>query len=227
MPRTVTAIPEQPEIDDRDRDFLETKELGDYAFLEHLNATQLGKRIEKQTNRPRERALKPKLVPEAESDDEPFSDEDGFGDGISNALDSLEGANENWDDEQSYELKPRMGGPEWRKKESTRLPVRTASGNLLQAVASSSESESEIETEKSDSDDGEGDLEEKQEQVAQEDLNDGPEAIMEAKEVLARLAEEITESPEEKVIYIIIHANASGFKSQVIQGNLQQRQCCR
>jgi len=172
-----------------------------------LNATQLGKRIEKQTNRPRERALKPKVVPEVESGDEAFSDEDGFSDRISNALDNLEGTNKNWDDEQSYELRPRMGGPEWRKKESTRLPVRTASGNLLQAAASSSESESESETEKSDSDDDEGEVEEKQEQVTQENLNNRPEAIIEAKEALARLAEEIIESPEEKVIYLVMHAN--------------------
>jgi len=204
----VTAIPDQPEIHDRDREFLDTKELGDYAFLKHLNATQLGRRIEKQqTSRPSERPLKPKPVPELECDDEALSDEDGFSDVVGTALDHLEGENENWDDEQSYELKPRTGGLEWRKRESTRLPVRTARGNLMEVPASSSESESESETEESDSDDDEGNVEEKQEQVSQENPTDGPEAIIEAKEALARLADEITESPEEKVIYLFTHSD--------------------
>jgi hypothetical protein len=196
----VTAIPDQPEIDDRDREFLDTEEIGDYAFLQHLNATQLGKLVEKQKNQLTERPVKAKTAPEVESDNDVFSDGDGLSDVISDALDNSRELEGNWEEEQSYELKPRKGGSEWRKKESTLLPVRTANGKLLQAGASSSESELESITEESDSDD-EVDIEAKQEEIVREDKpKDGPEAIIEAKEALAKLAEEIAELPEEKVI---------------------------
>jgi hypothetical protein len=197
---TVTETPRQPDIDDRAQAFLDTEELGDYAFLQHLNANQLGKRVGKPTNRPKEQSVKPKAAANVESDD--LSDEDGLSDAVSDALDNSEDGQGKWEDEeQTYELEPRKGGSEWRKKESTRLPVRTSNGKLLPAEDSSSgsESESESEVEESDSD-GEVNVEEVQDGAPEEAPRDSPEALIGAKEALARVAEEIAESPEEKAL---------------------------
>jgi hypothetical protein len=198
---TVTETPSQPDVDDRGQAFVDTEELGDYAFLQHLNASQLGKRVEKTTNRPKEQTVKPKPAAKVESED--VSDEDGLSDAVGDALDhSGDGQGKREDEEQIYELVPRKGGSEWRKKESTRLPVRTSNGKLLpaedSASGSGSESESESEIEESDSDD-EVDVEKVQDDTGPEEApNDGPEAVIAAKEALARVAEEIAESPEEK-----------------------------
>jgi nucleolar complex protein 3 len=202
---TVTETPNQPDVDDRGQAFVDTEELGDYAFLQHLNAKQLGKRVEKTPNRPKEKTIKAKPAPKVESED--VSDEDGLSDAVGDALENSGDGQGKWEDEeQTYELKPRKGGSEWRKKESTRLPVRSTNGKLLPAEDSASGSESESELEESDSDD-EVDVEAPNGtrfEEAGNDPTDGPEAIILAKEALAKVAEEIAESPEEKVSPFII-----------------------
>ena len=221
----MTEIPNQPDVDDQGQAFGDTEELGDYAFLQYLNPKQLGKRVEKSITRLMEPAARAKPAPKIETDDDDMSDEDELSDAINHALDNSQDGEGKWgDEEQCYELEPRKGSSEWRKKESTRLPVRTSNGKLRQAEepSSSGESESESELEESDSDDEMVVKEVQEGSLPAEVPKGGPEAIIEAKEALAKLAEEIAESPEEKVILSFPGtSNPSGFKSQVIQGNLQ------
>jgi hypothetical protein len=199
----VTVTPSQPDVDDRGHTFLDTEELGDYAFLQHLNAKQLGKQVVKLTNQSKEQSVKPKATANLDSDN--LSDEDGLSHAVSHALDNSGSVEGKWEDEeQTYELEPRKGGSEWRKQESTRLPIRTSKGKLLPAEDSSSrsglESESDSEVEESDSDD-EVNVEEVQDDSGTEEPpNDGPEVVIGAKEALAKVAEEIAEAPEEKVL---------------------------
>jgi nucleolar complex protein 3 len=101
-----------------------------------------------------------------------------------------------WNVEQSYEEKPRKGDSQWRKKESTRLPIRKVNGAVHTLEASASESESSDEPEESDSD---GEPEEVVPVADEKPTLTTQEAVIEAKESLAKLAEEIIEQPEEKV----------------------------
>lgn len=116
-----------------------------------------------------------------------------------------------WHEEQAYEEKPRKGGSGWKKKESKLLPL-VANGRTLQRPVSESESESDDESEVSDSSsDSDSDEEETIEESVS--VKTGPEAVIEAKETLAKLAEEIAESPEEKV------SNLKGFREVYNKGN--------
>ena len=133
---------------------------------------------------------------------------------LSEALDTDEEPDgiPNWDEEQTYEQKPRKGDSHWQKKESKRLPLVT-NGRIVQREASISESESDEESEESDSVSDsvsdEGALQE--EEVTP--VKTGSEAVIEAKEALAKLAEEITEYPEEKV------SNLKSFREIFNKGN--------
>jgi hypothetical protein len=159
---------------------------------------ELGKRVEKEKIQRQERTVKAK-TPGSESEDN-YSDEEGLSDVLSDALDEKSDIKVDWDEEQAYESKPRTGDSQWRKKESTKLPIRTVNGGIKQIDASDSESESSDESEESDSD-SEPD-ESKEQSVVEEPVKMGPEAVIEAKEALARLAEEILELPEERVYCI-------------------------
>lgn len=155
---------------------------------------------------PRQEPAPPKasaklLVSSFSDDEDEYSDEAGLDEAVCDALDTPDLPERDWNEEQPYEELPRKGDSQWRKKESTRLPVRTASGKLLQmdpASASGSDSESSDETEVSDSDsEGEAIMER---QVTEDTvIKSGPQSIIEAKEALAKLAEEVVESPDEKV----------------------------
>lgn len=141
---------------------------------------------------------------------------------LGEALDSEEkvDAVRKWDEEQVYEQKPRKGDANWQKKESKRLPLVT-NGRVVNREASESESESDEESEGSDSSsDTDSDEEKPVEDVP---MKSGPEAVIEAKEALAKLAEEIIESPEEKVHFRPYTSNID-FQSQGFSRNFQQGQ---
>jgi hypothetical protein len=216
--KKVIDIPEQSrQIEDQDEEFFEGDEVGDFSFLRKLDVKELGKRVEKEKIQREERTVKSK-APVSESEDD-YSDEEGLSDVLSDALDEKSAVKVDWDEEQAYESKPRMGDSQWRKKESTKLPIRTANGGIKQIDASDSESDSSDEAEESDSD---SEAEEAKEQaIVEEPVKMGPEAVIEAKEALARLAEEILELPEERVIASQKWAN-SGSKSERVPRNIQQ-----
>jgi hypothetical protein len=153
--------------------------------LQRIDQKELGKQVTKEKIQRDDVSL-----PAREASD--FSDNEDMTEVIEEALSN---GIRNWDEEQEYEEKPRTGDSQWKKKESTRLPLRV-NGNIVDVEASESDGESSDETEESDSD---SDEEEKKEPRADVMPTSGPEAVIEAKEVLARLAEEITESPEERV----------------------------
>jgi hypothetical protein len=198
--KKVIDIPEQSrQIEDQDAEFFDGDEVGDFSFLRKLNVKELGKQVEKEKIQREERTVKAK-APVSESEDE-YSDEEGLSDVLGEALEGKRDAKIDWDEEQAYESKPRTGDSQWRKKESTKLPIRTANGGIKQIDASDSDSDSSDESEESDSD-SEPD-ESKEQSVVEEPAKMGPEAIIEAKEALAKLADEILELPEERVYYVL------------------------
>lgn len=128
-----------------------------------------------------------------------YSDDGSLEEDLDTVIEGNNDAQRNWDVEQEYEQKSRSGDSIWRRKESTKLPVRSAKGDILPAGASESEPESSSELEESDSE------EEKPMATIEETpgpLGKAPLSTMEAKEALAKLAEELLESPEEKVSLI-------------------------
>ena len=132
------------------------------------------------------------------SEDE-YSDDGSLEEDLDTVIEQNNDAHRNWDVEQEYEQKSRSGDSIWRRKESTKLPVRSAKGDILPAGASESEPESSSELEESDSE------EEKPMETIEETsgpLGKVPLSTTEAKEALAKLAEELLESPEEKVSLI-------------------------
>lgn len=99
----------------------------------------------------------------------------------------------NWEKEQDWEGQVRLGK---RKKETTRLPVKTADGRIAFAPAGDSdESESESEEEEE---------EEEQEEEVEEPVDTTPQEpspirIRKAKEEMAKMATLLNEDPEEHV----------------------------
>ena len=203
----IIDIPEQSrQIELQDQEFFQGDEFGDYTFLKSLDASQLGKRITKDKLPRDEKTTKPakKVLPEVhESSHDEYSDEEDLSDVVNDALDGNDVEKHQWDQEQTYEKQPRKGDSQWRKKESSRLPVRTVTGKLMELEASESESESSDETEESDSD---SDIVEVAEEPIEENVKVGKEAVIQVKETLAKLAGEILEEPQEKVhIFIPRH----------------------
>ena len=143
---------------------------------------------------------------------------------MSKALNGNGTAQRGWDEEQVYEQKPRTGDLQWRKKEPTRLPVRGANGRLLQIDASESESDSSEEPEEGGSDsESENESKETPIHTVENEIKSGPEAVIEAKEALARLAEEIVQSPEEKVV-LYLKKLIGGIEFKIFPRVIQQRQ---
>jgi nucleolar complex protein 3 len=172
--------------------------------LKSLDASQLGKRITKDKLPRDEKTIKPakpakKVLPEVhESSHDEYSDEEDLSDVVNDALDADDVEKHQWDQEQSYEQQPRKGDSQWRKKESSRLPVRTVTGKLMELEASESESEVSDDTEESDSD---SDVVDAAEEPVEEIAKVGKEAVIQVKETLAKLAGEILEEPQEKVSF--------------------------
>ena len=172
--------------------------MGDFSFLTHLDQKALSRRVEKEKVPQPERRIK-QVVTTTKSDDE-YSDDASLEEGLDTAIDGENGFVErNWNEEQEYELKTRSGDSIWRRKESTKLPVRSARGDILPLGASESESESLGDSEESDS--------EEEEVPTKEDVTESSVvtkglSTTEAKEALAKLAEELLESPEEKVRFV-------------------------
>lgn len=202
----IINVPKQSrQIEEQDEEFFDGDDIGDFSFLKKLDVTELAKRVQKEKVQREEKPVKVKsTVHRNDSEDDEYSDEEDLSEALSDVLDSGEVEVRDWEEEQEYEQKPRVGDSQWRKKESTKLPVRTRNGNLLHVDASASESESDEGSEESDSD-SETDAKEGQgESIDEDEIKVGPEAVIDAKEALARLAEEIIEAPEEKVsIYLI------------------------
>jgi hypothetical protein len=168
--------------------------------LKSLNASQLGKRVQKEKLPRDEKTTKPlKILADVHESDDEYSDEEDLSDVVNDALEGNGVEKHKWDQEQPYEQQPRKGDSQWRKKESSRLPVRTATGKLMELEVSASDSESSDESEESDSDsDTIGAAEEPVEEI----VKVGKEAVIEVKEVLAKLAGEILEEPQEKVLLL-------------------------
>jgi hypothetical protein len=199
----IIDVPQQSrQVEEQDEEFFEGDEVGDFSFLKGLNAMELGKRVEKEKVKREERPTKVKVAAVVNDSEDEYSDEDELSDVLSDALDGNGFIEQNWNEEQEYEQKPRAGDSQWRKKESTKLPVRSVNGKLRQVDASASESESESDekSEESDSDSESDSNETPVQSVAEDEGQAGPEVVIEAKEALARLAEEIVELPEEKVL---------------------------
>ena len=150
------------------------------------------RRVEKEKGSQIPKSRKQPLA--ATSEDE-YSDDDSLEENLDNVMDEDEPAERNWNEEQAYEQKVRQGDSIWRRKESTKLPVRSAQGSLLLAGEESS-SESGGESEESDSEEEEGTT---IEQVTDTPTTTTNLTLTEAKESLAKLAEELLESPEENV----------------------------
>lgn len=171
--------------------------MGDFSFLRSLNPTALGKRVQKEKSLRGEKPVN--LKPVKNDDEDEYSDEAELSETIGETLNASNNDKPGWEAEQPYEQKPRTGDSQWRKKDSTRLPIRSTSGKLLQMATSDSDSDSDS-YEAIEESDIESDVDGPQEQSTVEVLiMDGPEAVIDAKETLAKLAEEIVESPEEKV----------------------------
>ena len=168
--------------------------------MKSLDASQLGKRITKDKLPRDEKTTKPakKALPDVhESSHGEYSDEEDLSDVVNDALDGSDVPEKHqWDQEQLYEQQPRKGDSQWRKKESSRLPIRTVTGKLMELEASESESESSNETEESDSD---SDTIGPAEEPVEETVKVGKEAVIQVKETLAKLAGEILEEPQENV----------------------------
>jgi hypothetical protein len=223
----IIDIPEQSrQVEDQDEEFFEGDEVGDFSFLKTLDVTELGKRVQKEKVQGEEKPTKTKpavLRTEEDSEDE-YSDEADLSNAVSETLNENGSAERDWDEEQAYEQKPRTGDLQWRKKESTKLPIRSVNGRLLQMDASESESDASEKTEESDSDgESESDDENTPVQTAGDEIKSGPEAVVEAKEALARLAEEIVESPEEKVTPYLKKLSV-GIEFKILPRIIQQRQ---
>ena len=219
--KKIIDIPEQSRhIEDQDTEFFDAEDVGDYSFLKRLDEKELGKRVEKEKIQHDEMPEKAKFIATPVSDEE-LSDEEGLGDALSDALEEENINERDWDEEQEYEQKPRKGDSLWRKKESTRLPVRTTGGGLKELEASASESESSDESEASDSD---SDLDASEQAIQPEEIpKTEREAVIEAKEALARLADEIAEAPEEKVLFrhcwLTKISNLKAFREIYNKGN--------
>lgn len=196
--------------------------MGDFSFLKKLNVTDLGKRVEKEKVQREEKPAKVKVDGVGDDIEDEYSDEEDLSEALSDALDTNGVVENDWDVEQTYEQKPRAGDSQWRKKESTKLPVRSLNGKLLQVDASGSESGSEEESEESDSDSESDTNETPVQSVVEDEVKAGPEAVIEAKEALARLAEEIIEFPEEKV-FSLLNWLIVGIKFEDISRAVQQR----
>ena len=206
-------------MEQQDQEFFDGDEFGDYSFLKTLNATDLGKRVQKEKQRREEPTPKPSKVIRNLEESEEFSDEEDLGHAVSDALDEAGVNQHRWGEEQPYEQQPRKGDAQWRKKESTRLPVRTTTGKLMELEASSSESEPSDESEASDSD---SDTLEAPEEPVEEVVKVGKEALIEAKETLAKLAGDILEEPQERVYSLdLTHWLIQGIQPEDVQGSVQ------
>lgn len=162
-----------------------------------MDQKALTRRVEKKKN-PLPQPERKKQPLASTSEDE-YSDDGSLEEDLDTVIEENNDARRNWDVEQEYEQKSRSGDSIWRRKESTKLPVRSAKGDILPAGASESESESSSELEESDSEEG------KPMETIEETsgpLGKVPLSTTEAKEALAKLAEELLESPEEKVSLI-------------------------
>ena len=202
----IIGVPEQfREIEQQDEEFFEGDEFGDYSFLKNLDASEIGKRIQKEKQPSEERTKNPsKILPSIEESHDEYSNEEDLGDIVGDALDINGSQKHKWEQEQPYERQPRKGDSQWRRKDSTRLPVRTVTGKLMELEASGSDSESSEESEESDADSESVAVAE--EPVA-EIVKVGKEAVIEAKEALAKLAGEILEEPQERVCSAFRHTN--------------------
>jgi nucleolar complex protein 3 len=196
--------------------------------LKSLDASRLGKRITKDKLPRNAKTTKPakKVLPDVhESSHDEYSDEEDLSDVVNDALDGNDVEKHQWDQEQTYEQQPRKGDPQWRKRESSRLPVRTVTGKLRELEASESESESSDETDENDSD---SDIVEVPEEPVEENVKIGKEAVIQVKETLAKLAGEILQEPQEKVPIFIptLHltlfkvSNLKTFRELFNKGNL-------
>lgn len=150
------------------------------------------RRVEKEKGSQVEKSWKQPLATTNRDD---YSDEDSLEENLDNVMDEDGPTERNWNEEQAYEQKIRQGDSIWRRKESTKLPVRSAQGSLLPAGEESS-SESSSESEESDSEEEEGTT---KEQATETPASTKTLTLTEAKESLAKLAEELLESPEENV----------------------------
>lgn len=131
----------------------------------------------------------------------PPDESDSATDSPSRSLAKSSFATSKWDLEQDYENRPRSLS---KKKEATRLPIKTQDGRVEHVSAPEPEKEPEEEDNDSflgtssdeDGEEEEDDSEEEQEKVPKKSAR---QQIVEAKEELARLAELINEDPEEHI----------------------------
>ncbi|KAL5114570.1 hypothetical protein ACEQ8H_007539 [Pleosporales sp. CAS-2024a] len=103
-----------------------------------------------------------------------------------------------WDLEQDYENRPRKLN---KKKENTRLPVRTVEGWVAPPTAADAKEESDSDSFLGSGDDGEAEEAQDEVEVVHEQKPRIParQQILEAKEELARIAGLINEDPEEHI----------------------------
>jgi hypothetical protein len=181
----IIDVPEQSrQVEDQDEEFFLGDQVGDFSFLHSLDPNELGKRIEKDRKSEKPKSTT-KPIPE---DEDEYSDNQELNDLLSDAFESNE--------EETYERKPRQGDAQWQEKpEPKRLALRMRSGKVAEGEEASSEEES------GESSESESDSETLQEDSPPKPVEEtkGPETLVEAKEVIAKLAEEIMETPDEKV----------------------------
>jgi hypothetical protein len=169
--------------------------------LKSLDPSQLGKRITKDKLPHDEKTTKPAktVLPDVhESSHNEYSDEEDLSDIVNDAVEGNDVEKHQWDHEQPYEQQPQKGDSQWRKKETSRLPIRTVTGKLMELEASESESESSDESEENDSD---SDTIGVTEEPVEENIKVRKEAVIQVKETLAKLAGAILEEPQEKVLF--------------------------
>lgn len=122
-----------------------------------------------------------------------------------------------WNLEQDYEQRPRALKKRKAEIESTRLPIKTPSGLIKQAIISEQESES-------DGEDASGEDGSEWEGVVEEPAEEGeirPKAserqrIVDAKEELANIATNLNEDPEENVSLAISQGKTGQFLTKFV-----------
>ena len=128
----------------------------------------------------------------------------------SSPFSDLEDDDDDWEEEQDYEKMGRSLYKKKEQKESTRLPIRTTDGRIVQVPEPVLEGKKEQKEDEEDEDEGMGgmddeDAEEDEDEEAEEisepvaPPKSEAELIVESKEELAKLASAIIEDPEENV----------------------------
>ncbi|OZJ02130.1 hypothetical protein BZG36_04585 [Bifiguratus adelaidae] len=202
------AVGEEHEISDEELEFLD--EHGEYAdFLQRLDTKAIYKKEPEKRKKVTQAA--PESIPDPSENYLSSSSDDMSESDVSQdeEMPTPSAKRKRPDEfvEEEYELKPRKIAQEWTKKDSfTRLPIKLASGQIVNRKDEFSDDDVEMVDANEDADEGDADEEKEEENLdAEEDEQEddqekgAKETALAAQERIAEVAQNVVEDPEKNI----------------------------